>query len=597
MKGSGRFDAYDFGCFRRDLVSGLTVGIIAIPLGMAFAIAAGVKPQYGIYTTIVAGFLISLFGGSRFQIGGPTGAFVPVLLAVVMQFGYDNLLIAGAMAGILLVLMGVFRLGALIAFIPQPVTVGFTAGIAVIIFSGQIANFLGLVGIEKHEDFISNMKEIIMHLSTINPYSVVTAAISFAAIVALPKFFPKVPGSLVGLVLSSLVAFWLFDGKVATIGSTYGAIPAGIPGLHLPAVTFERIVQLLPSAFVIAILGGIESLLSAVVADGMTGKRHNSNRELIGQGIANVITPLFGGIPATGAIARTATNIKSGAASPISGMVHSIFVLLILLLFAPFASQIPLASMAPILMVVAWNMSERAKFARLVKTKTTDSIVLLITFMLTVLTDLTTAVEVGLVVAAIFCIKRSADTLAVTKVLPDRATKREKMAAGIVSAHHDCPQVDIFSVEGALFFGTAERFSEEIAGARNPQTQVLLLRMSKVLFMDTTGAAGLAAVVGGAEKCGAIVLISGIRPQPRIVLYKTGLLKRIGSEHFFDHTGEAIDYALTRLNRQTCLGCSHFAFRECAGLSCSPSDQSPVQAKPAVYSNADALGRAGASQS
>jgi SulP family sulfate permease len=285
---------------------------------MAFAIAAGVHPQYGIYTTIIAGFLISLFGGSRFQIGGPTGAFVPILFTIVMQYGYENLLIAGLLAGILLVLMGIFKLGAFIKFIPRPVTIGFTTGIAVIIFTGQIASFLGLRDIQKHEDFLSNMKEIGIHLSTINLYSVITAVICFAIILLTSKFVPKIPGSLIGLLVSSMIAVWFFEGNVPTIGSTYGAIPSNLPSFHLPEITLERIKQLIGPAFVIAMLGGVESLLSAVVADGMTGSRHHSNRELIGQGIANIVAPLFGGIPATGAIARTATNIKSGATSPVS---------------------------------------------------------------------------------------------------------------------------------------------------------------------------------------------------------------------------------------------------------------------------------------
>jgi SulP family sulfate permease len=376
-----RFEGYNTSAFRKDLISGLIVGIIAIPLGMAFAIASGVKPEYGIYTTIIAGIIISLFGGSKFQIGGPTGAFIPILFAIVIQYGYENLLIAGFLAGIILILMGALKLGALIKFIPRPVTIGFTAGISVIIFSGQIANFLGLSDIEKHEVFFSNMKEIVKHLSTINIYSVVTAGMCLVVILLAPRFISKVPGSLVGLVVSSVIATLFFKGNVATIGSSFGAIPSTLPHFHFPEMTWDRIETLIRPAFIIAMLGGIESLLSAVVADGMTGSRHNSNRELIGQGVANMITPLFGGIPATGAIARTATNIKNGAASPLSGIIHGVVVLMVLILFAPYASDIPLASMAPILMLVAWNMSDRKEFAHVLKTKTSDSVVLLITFL------------------------------------------------------------------------------------------------------------------------------------------------------------------------------------------------------------------------
>ncbi|BBH20148.1 sodium-independent anion transporter [Paenibacillus baekrokdamisoli] len=567
MKWTGRFDGYHAAAFRKDLISGLIVGIIAIPLGMAFAIAAGVKPEYGIYTTIVAGILISLFGGSKFQIGGPTGAFIPILFAIVFQYGYENLLISGFLAGIILVLMGVFKLGALIKFIPRPVTIGFTAGIAVIIFSGQIANFLGLSGIKKHENFLPNMQEIMKHLTFTNIYSVITAGICLVVILLTPRFLPKVPGSLVGLVISSVVAGVFFKGDVATIGSSFGAIPSALPHFHFPEITWDRIETLIRPAFIIAMLGSIESLLSAVVADGMTGGRHNSNRELIGQGIANMVTPLFGGIPATGAIARTATNIKTGAFSPLSGIIHGIIVFLVLILFAPYASKIPLASMAPILMLVAWNMSERKEFAHLLKTKTSDSVVLLITFLLTVFTNLTTAVEIGLILSVILFVKRMSDMLMVAKVLPDPTAKHEKVKAHMVTEGHDCPQIGIYTIEGPLFFGAANMFEKSIMDTIHLRPKVLLLRMGKVPFLDTTGDSNLASLVKHFEKLGGMVLISGIQPQPLEVLKKTGLYTLIGAEHFFEHTGEAINFALFQLDFNKCLGCTHFAFRECTALS------------------------------
>ena len=366
---TGRYEGYSADHFKKDLLSGIIVGIVAIPLAMSFAIASGVKPEYVIYTACIAGILISLFGGSKYQIGGPTGAFVPILLGIVLSYGYENLLIAGLMAGVLLCLMGIFKLGTLIKFIPRPVTIGFTAGIAVIIFTGQIANFLGLTNITRHEYFIANMKELFLHIGTTNYYSIFIAIICLVMILVTPKVFPKVPGPLVGIVVSTLVASFFFSGQVATIATAYGQIPNTLPEIKIPEITLERLQLLIGPAFVIAMLGGIESLLSAVVADGMTNSKHNSNRELVGQGIANIITPLFGGIPATGAIARTATNIKTGATSPMSGIIHGVFVLVTLLLLAPFASHIPLASMAPILMVVAWNMSERKHFAHIVKAK------------------------------------------------------------------------------------------------------------------------------------------------------------------------------------------------------------------------------------
>ncbi|WP_373230576.1 SulP family inorganic anion transporter [Cohnella sp.] len=573
MRWIGRFEGYNAAAFRKDLISGLIVGIIAIPLGMAFAIAAGVKPEYGIYTTIVAGILISLFGGSKFQIGGPTGAFIPILFAIVIQYGYENLLIAGFLAGIILVLMGAFRLGVLIKFIPRPVTIGFTAGIAVIIFSGQIVNFLGLSGIEKHEKFLPNMKEIVMHLATINIYSVITAGVCLMVILLSPRFLPKVPGSLVGLVASSVIAALFFKGHVATIGSSFGAIPSTLPHFHFPEITWERIETLIRPAFIIAMLGGIESLLSAVVADGMTGSRHNSNRELVGQGIANMVTPLFGGIPATGAIARTATNIKNGAASPLSGIIHGVVVFLVLIMFAPYASDIPLASMAPILMLVAWNMSERKEFVHVLKTKTSDSVVLLITFLLTVFTNLTTAVEVGLILAVILFVKRMSEVLKVAKVLPDPTTKNEKVKAHMVTEGHDCPQISMYTIEGPLFFGAANMFEKSIMDTIHLRPKILLLRMGKVPFMDTTGESNLASLVKHFEKFGGMVLMSGIQPQPLEVLKRTGLFDLIGENHFFEHTGEAIDYALFQLDHNKCLGCKHFAFRECAALSNAQSQQ------------------------
>jgi SulP family sulfate permease len=567
MKWKGRFEGYNTASLRKDLVSGVIVGIIAIPLGMAFAIASGVKPEYGIYTIIIAGILISLFGGSRFQIGGPTGAFIPILFAIVIQYGYENLLIAGFLAGIIMLLMGIFKLGALIKFIPRPVTIGFTAGIAIIIFSGQIANLLGLTNIEKHEDFLSNMKEIITHLETTSIYSVITGVICLTVILLTPRFLPKVPGSLVGLIVSTFVAALFLNGHVATIGSSFGAIPSTLPHFHIPEITWERIGTLIRPAFIIAMLGGIESLLSAVVADGMTGKRHNSNRELIGQGIANIVTPLFGGIPGTGAIARTATNIKNGAVSPFSGVIHGVVVFLVLMLFAPYASKIPLASMAPILMLVAWNMSERKEFAHVLKTKTSDSIVLAITFLLTVFTNLTTAVEVGLILAVILFVKRMSDALIVAKVLPDPTVKHEKLRAHMVTEGHDCPQISIYTIEGPLFFGVANMFEKSIMDTIHLRPKILLLRLGKVPFIDTTGESNLSSLVKHFKKLGGIVLFSDVQQQPLEVFKKTGLYGLIGADNLFGNTGEAIDHALFQLDYNKCLGCKHFAFRECAALS------------------------------
>ncbi|WP_156424417.1 SulP family inorganic anion transporter [Bacillus sp. FJAT-27445] len=562
----GRFKNYSLHSFQKDLISGIVVGVIAIPLGMAFAIASGVKPEYGIYTTIIAGILISLLGGSKYQIGGPTGAFIPILFGIVMTYGFENLLIAGFLAGIILFLMGVLRLGSLIKFIPRPVTIGFTAGIAVIIFIGQIPNFIGLAGVKNHEYFIDNVREIIIHSKSMNLYSIATAAICLVTVLFTPKLFPKVPGPLIGLILSTLVAAYLYPGHVPTIGSTYGDIPSGLPEFQFPDLTMERIQLLIKPAFIIAILGAIESLLSAVVADGMSGSRHNSNRELMGQGMANMIAPLFGGIPATGAIARTATNIKNGAVSPMSGIIHGLVVLVVLVMFAPFASKIPLASMAPILMVVAWNMSEKTIFYNVLKTKTLDSFILIVTFLLTVFVNLTVAVQVGLLLAVIIFTKRMSEALVTTKVLPNNNRKLEAVNMPATANSHDCPQISIYSIEGPLFFGAAQTFEQTILNTINYKPKVLILRLGKVPFMDTTGESHLSSIVKDFSAHGR-VLVTGIKPGPRELLKKTGLYDFIGEEHFFIETGDAIQFALNHLNKDQCLGCKHFAFRECATLS------------------------------
>jgi len=564
---TGRFEGYSFDYFKKDLLSGTIVGIVAVPLAMSFAIASGVKPEYGIYTAVIAGILISLLGGSKYQIGGPTGAFVPILLGIVISYGYENLLLAGIMAGIMLVLMGLFKLGALIKYIPRPVTIGFTAGIAVIIFTGQIANFLGLKGMEQHERFIDNMKEIGSHLSTVNGYSIVVAIICFIVMLVTPKVMPKVPGALVGIVVSAVVTALFLSGHVATIGSTYGAIQNKLPEFGIPEITVDKMMMLLGPAFVIAMLGGIESLLSAVVADGMTNSKHQSNKELIGQGVANIVTPLFGGIPATGAIARTATNIKSGAVSPMSGIIHGVFVLLTLLVFAPFAVHIPLASLAPVLMMVAWNMSERKHFAHILKLKSGDSLVLVITFLLTVFTSLTTAVEVGIILAVILFAKRMSQMLVVSKVLPDHGSNGGKVNSEVVNSGHDCPQVSMYTVEGPLFFGAAQSFEQSILASINSQPSVLILRLGKVPFIDTTGEEYFRSILRDFKSRGGTILVTGVQPGLKKILDQNGLTEEIGADNFYTHTGDAINRSIDCLNRNACLGCKHFAFKECAELT------------------------------
>ncbi len=580
VKWSGRFEGYSFAHFKKDLLSGTIVGIIAVPLAMSFAIASGVKPEYGIYTAIIAGILISLLGGSKFQIGGPTGAFVPILLGVVLVYGYENLLIAGLMAGVMLLLLGIFRLGSLIKFIPRPVTVGFTAGIAVIIFTGQIGNFLGLTNMEQHEKFHMNVLEIASNIETVNFYSLLVAIISFALILMAPKVLPKVPGALIGIIVSSVVTVLFLQGNVATIGSTYGAIPNTLPQFHIPEITFERIYMLIGPAFVIAMLGGIESLLSAVVADGMTNSKHNSNRELIGQGVANIVTPFFGGIPATGAIARTATNIKSGAVSPMSGVIHGIFVLVTLLLLAPLAVHIPLASLAPVLMMVAWNMSERHHFAHILKLKSGDSLVLCITFLLTVFMSLTVAVMAGLILAVILFAKSMSDSLTVSKVLPNLDRENGKLQPQIVSDFHDCPQISIYTIEGPLFFGAAEKFEQTMLKTIQERPKVFILRMRKVPYIDSTGEEYFRNILQNINSYGGKVFVTNVQPGLEQMLKRSGLYDLMEAEHFYNTTSDAISAACQYIEVNNCIGCTHYAFKECQLLANGiPLSEHEVQAQ------------------
>ena len=545
---------------RKDLIAGLTVGVVSIPLGMAFAIASGVKPEYGLYTTIVAGLLVALFGGSRYQVAGPTGAFIPILLAIVLQYGYEDLLIAGFLAGIMLIIMGFFKVGNLIKYIPRSVTIGFTAGIAVIIFSGQIENFLGLQGIEKKQYFHENMIQILNNINTINIYSIIIGIIGFLIVIYLPKLYPRIPSLLVAIVAPTIIAIIFFPGKLATIGSEFGGIAQSLPGIKIPKITFEKLMYLWQPAFVIAMLGGIESLLSAVVADGMTGTRHQSNRELIGQGAANIITPLFGGIPATGAIARTATNIRAGAVSPLSSIFQSLFVILTLLLFAPYASHVPLASMAPILMVVAFNMSEHKSFWHIFQTRSSDSLVLIATFLLTVFVNLTIAVPIGLGLAMISFIKRMSEVLAVEQIMPE---SHNNQSGEDNSDYYQCPQIASYTVHGPLFFGAADRFESILTQSINERPKVLILKMRHVSLIDVTGEANLASLVLDYQNLGGIVLIAELEDDPLKMLEMSGLSVVIGPEHFFQSTTEAINHALTLVDPKDCPVCSRKGYSEC----------------------------------
>ncbi|HLT26823.1 MAG TPA: SulP family inorganic anion transporter [Zeimonas sp.] len=521
-----------------NIVAGAIVGVVALPLAMAFAIASGAKPEQGIYTSIVAGFLVSVFGGSRVQIAGPTGAFIVILAAITAQHGIDGLQIATMMAGGILLLLGVARMGNIIKFIPDPVIVGFTSGIGVIIFVGQWKDFFGLPAAEA-QHFHEKLWQLLLALPDLHPATTLLAVSSLALVIfgnRIPRL-ERVPGPLIALVFATVVQSLIgFDG-VVTIGSAFGGIPIGLPELRLPEITAARMIELIGPAFAIAMLGAIESLLSAVVADGMAGTRHDSNQELIGQGIANLAAPLFGGFAATGAIARTATNIRNGGTSPIAGIVHSITLVLIVLVLAPLAVNVPLAALAAILFVVAWNMSEAKHFAKMVRrAPRADVVILLVTFALTVFADLVVAVNIGVILATLHFMRRMASSVEVQNV-----THQELSRA---FAHRGFqrlpPGVLVYSIDGPFFFGAAENFERALASTRT-DPQVLILRLGWVPFIDETGLQTLEEVIGDLRKRGVIVMLAGANPRVRAKLERAGLIDLVGRPHFFDDLADAIE--------------------------------------------------------
>jgi SulP family sulfate permease len=520
-----------------DLVAGLVVGVVALPLAMGFAIASGVTPQAGLYTAIVAGFLISALGGSRVQIGGPTGAFVPLVYVIVAQHGLDGLALATLMAGVMLLIMGIGRWGAVVKFIPYPVTTGFTAGIAVFIFSSQINDLLGL-GLGKTSPHLTN-------LTSINVWTLVVSALCLACLLLWPKVTRKLPAPLVAMVLGTVVV-WLFNLPVETIRTCprLGEIPETLPTLTFPTVTYERLRELMGPAFIIAVLAAIESLLSAVVADGMTGGRHKPNMELIAQGVANVACPLFGGIPATGAIARTATNIKSGARTPVAGMVHALVLLAIMLLLGEVVSYVPLCALAAVLVIAAWHMADIRSFASLLRAPRSDAIVLLSTFLLTVIFDLTIGVGVGLVLAASLFIKRMADVTniaVVTRELSD-ANNGEENDPNAIATRVVPPGVEVYEVNGPFFFGVADKVKDLLRGVIG-RPRVFILRMRYVPAMDATG---LHALLDLRRKCareGCTLVLAEIHTQPFIALDRSGHREEFGSANVTAHIDDALNRA------------------------------------------------------
>jgi len=524
--------------FSKDLIAGLTVGIVALPLAMAFAIASGVPPQAGIFTAVIAGFVISSLGGTKVCIGGPTGAFIVILYGIYAKYGVENLAICTIMAGIILLVMGFAGLGTMIKYIPYPVTMGFTCGIAVLIFSTQIKDFFGINVAKMPSEFVEKMRVLGEHASTFQWPTLVLAASSLAIILFWPKSWQRrVPGSIVALILAT-VAVVLFHIPVETIGSRFGGIPQALPQPHVPLISWQNIQQLIQPAFTIALLAAIESLLCAVVADGMTDDRHDPNTELIAQGVANIICPLFGGIAATSAIARTATNIKSGARTPIAGMIHALTLLVIILAAAPLAKHVPLAALSAVLVVVAYNMGEWHHFTRLRKWPKSDSTVFLAAFALTVLVDLTVAVEVGMVLAAVLFIQRISENTHITAV--DESTDYEGPHESL--AGKQVPGgVMIYRVFGAFFFGAADKLETALKRA-NQQPDILILRMRTVVVMDASGLNALEDLYEKFKRKGKHLILSAPHTQPLLVMDNGGFLDRIGRENVCAH----VDAALAR---------------------------------------------------
>jgi SulP family sulfate permease len=529
----------------RNISAGVIVGVVALPLAMAFAIASGVKPEQGIYTAIIAGLVVSLFGGSRVQIAGPTGAFIVILASIVSEYGIGGLQIATMMAGVILLVLGISKLGSIIRYIPDPVIVGFTSGIGVIIWLGQWQEFFGLSTITG-EHFHQKLNALYHAMPHLDWTTTALAVLSLAIVLYGPKLpkLSKVPGPLLALISITLLQhFAQFEG-IRTIGTAFGGIPQGLPSFSIPSFTLSQLIQLIGPAFAIAMLGAIESLLSAVVADGMAGTKHNSNQELVGQGIANIISPLFGGIAATGAIARTATNIRNGGNSPLAGIIHSITLVIILLILAPLAANIPLATLSAILFVVAWNMSEVKHFIKLLKrAPKADIAILLITFSLTVFADLVVAVNIGVIIATLHFVKRMASSVEI------KATTATELS------HHLAPygmtqlpnKIAVYALEGPFFFAAAEAF-ERVMNSITDIPTVLIIRLKWVPFMDITGLQSLEEMIEGFKSKGVTVMICGANPRVSQKLLKAGIIDIIGAQNVHPYFDGALKQSLDRIN-------------------------------------------------
>ncbi len=526
--------------FTSDLVAGAIVGIVALPLAIAFAIASGVKPEQGIITAIIAGFLVSVFGGSRVQIAGPTGAFIVIVYRIVQTYGYDGLAVATVLAGIFLIIMGLARLGTLLKFVPYPLVVGFTSGIALIIFTSQLKDFLGLDIDALPADFAEKWLVYAEKLATLNPSALVVGAASLLLMALWPRVTHRVPGSLVAILVVT-PAVHLLHLPVETIGTMFGSVPSSLPTPRLPDLSWTTLTQLVSPALTIAILGAIESLLSAVVADGMIRSRHRSNIELIAQGAANIVSPLFGGIPATGAIARTATNVKNGGRTPIAGIVHAAVLLLVLLVFGQWATLIPMPTLAAILIVVSYNMSEWHSFVKILKSPRSDVAVMLVTFGLTVMVDLTTAIQTGVILSALLFIRRMAQVSQVTPITKDLQVENE----GDVETGQEIevPKgIEVFEIYGTLFFGAVEQFNESIRAVEE-KPKVFILETRTLLAIDASGLRALEELAKDLKHQGIQLFISGIHKQPLFALHQSGIFEQIGEENIFGTLTEALEKA------------------------------------------------------
>lgn len=533
--------------FMRDLMAGVIVGIVALPLAIAFGIASGVSPEKGIITAVIAGFVVSLLGGSRVQIGGPTGAFIIIVYGIVQEYGEAGLLVATLMGGVLLVLMGLFRLGTVIKFIPYPIIVGFTSGIAVTIFTTQVADIFGLdFGGEKVPgDFIEKWALYFRHFDTVNWWNTLVAVLSIAIIALTPKFLRRIPGSLVAIVAMTAAVWALrrYAGidTIDTIGDRF-TISSQLPAAALPALDWEAVRNLFPVAVTIALLGAIESLLSATVADGVIEDRHDSNTELIAQGAANLLTPLFGGIPATGAIARTMTNINNGGRTPVAGIIHAVVLLLILLLLMPLAQYIPMACLAGVLAVVAYNMSGWRTFKALLRNPRSDVAVLLITFFLTVVFDLTIAIEVGLLIACVLFMKRVMETTEIS-VIRDEIDPSAGTDMTLQEEHLTVPEgVEVYEINGPYFFGIATKF-EELMAQMGDRPKVRVIRMRKVPFIDSTGLHNLTTLCDMSRREKIEVVLSGVNEKVRVALERAGIIDMLGAENVCPNIHVALERA------------------------------------------------------